>query len=271
MPCDDHASLLSDPDGSLIPDGFTLGGLLSEVSDPLIPVENSPVRGTDGFCDNAANDAIRILPAEIRISDAEVVLLRELRRAFSGEVISMKWDERFASLNVEPFVTDGIRSQGYAEFGLNSLLYLLQFAMHVPLSMLIVRFPEDRPGIGLVSTEITEVTITAMRSFYMQPDVCEVCFSNLAIGGRNILQEDDYGTYQWAEKQSDAEIRDDVAWSGDNHFCDYCWLYKNYVFTMLPAGSARRQRMLEEFPCRGVYESNLDSLYDAADNIGDFE
>ena len=126
LPCDDHASFLSDPDGSLIPDGFTLGGLLSEVSDPLIPwpvpVENSPVRGTDGFCDNAANDAIRILPAEITISGAEVVLLRELRKAFSGEIISMEWDERFASLDVETFVTDGIRSKGYLEFGLNSLL-----------------------------------------------------------------------------------------------------------------------------------------------------
>ena len=83
--------------------------------------------------------------------------------------------------------------------------------------------------------------------------------------------EGDLGTYQWGEKHCDADIRDEVAWSGDNYFCDYCWLYKNYVFFKLPAGSARRQRMLEEFPCRGVYESNIDSLYDAADNIGDFE
>ena len=53
-------------------------------------------------------------------SSSEIVWLRELRFAFSGNVISLKWDERFAALNVEAFVIDSIQSNGFAQFGYDS-------------------------------------------------------------------------------------------------------------------------------------------------------
>ena len=173
--------------------------------------------------------------------------IRELRHAISCQIISLEWDERFNSLNIDLSVMDGYRSKGYLEIGYDSLLYLLQFAMHVPLSLLTVRFPKDVAGIGLVTLQISEFAMKALRwRCYMEG--CDLCSSDLTIGGRNLLAEGAWGTGEYGEKQGDKEMRVEVAWSGENYFCDYCWFYKQYVFYSLPRSSTRRQLMLEEYP-----------------------
>ena len=233
--------------------------------DPSVPVEALPVQGYDKSGDIVARFPVCILPAAIVISAVEVVWIRQLRHALSGDIISLEWDERFASLNIDLSVMDGYRSKGYLEIGFDSLLYLLQFAIHVPLSSFTLRFPKDDAGIGLVIMQVSAIAIEVINSSSWFPHCCDVCFSDMTIGGSNLLEEGDWGTYQWGEMHGDEEITDSVAWSGENHFCDYCWFYKQYVFEHLSPSSTRRQLMLEEYPCRGAYSDKVDRLYVAAD------
>ena len=235
--------------------------------DPSVPVEALPVQGNDKSGDIVARFPVCILPAAIVISAVEVVWIRQLRHALSGDIICLGWDERFASLNIDLSVMDGYRSKGYLEIGFDSLLYLLQFAIHVPLSSFTLRFPKDDAGIGLVIMQVSAIAIEVINSSSWFPHCCDVCFSDMTIGGSNLLEEGDWGTSQWGEMHGDQEIIDSVAWSGENHFCDYCWFYKQYVFSHLSPSSTRRQLMLEEYPCRGAYSDNVDRLYDAADSV----
>ena len=118
---------------------------------PLVPVKAHPFQVNDKSGDIIARSSVCILPAAIVISAVEVVWIRQLRYAVSGNIISLEWDERFASLDIDLSVMDGYRSKGYLEIGIDSLLYLLQFAIHVPLSLLTLRFHE---GICMVTKHI---------------------------------------------------------------------------------------------------------------------
>ena len=227
--------------------------------DPSVPVETPPVQGNDKSGDIVPRSAFCILPADIETSTEGVVRIRELRYGTSGRIISLEWDERFACLNIDLSVMESYRSKGFLEIGYDILLYLLQFAMHVPLRLLTVQFPKEFAGIGIVTVLFPIEIINEEDDL----DCCELCFSDLTLGGRNMLDEGDWGTDEYFEKHGDKELLVDSGWwSGLNYFCDYCWFYKQYVFWYLPRGSTRRQRMLEEYPCRGAYSDNLDSLYE---------
>ena len=164
---------------------------------------------------------------------------------------------------VEASVIDSIKSNDFPQFGYDSLLYLLQFAIHAPLIMLSVRFPDNEPGIGLVFIEKSEVAIRMMRSCYGTPDTCELCLANLTTAGKHILFGGDWGTYEWGEKHKDDDIKGDVAWSGENEFCDHCWMYKTYVYAYLSEHSPLRQRLLEKFPCNETFCNYLTQLDEA--------
>ena len=93
---------------------------------PLVPVKALPFQVNEKSGDIMARSSVCILPAAIVISAVEVVWIRQLRYAVSGNIISLEWDERFASLDIDLSVMDGYRSKGYLEIGIDSLLYLLQ-------------------------------------------------------------------------------------------------------------------------------------------------
>ena len=86
---------------------------------------------------------------------------------------------------------DGYRSKGCLEIGYDSFLYLLQFAINVPLSLFTMRFRKDDAGIGLATVLFPIEIINSEREL----DCCDLCFSDLTIGGRNLLVAGMWGTF----------------------------------------------------------------------------
>ena len=71
---------------------------------------------------------------------------------------------------------------------------------------------------------------------------CECCFSDLRIAERRVLEENEYGTADWGYENSDEEIRECVAWSGRNDFCEMCYTLRAFVYVHLPDDSPRKQK-----------------------------
>ena len=74
----------------------------------------------------------------------------------------------------------------------------------------------------------------AFHAYYNRLLRCECCYSDLRIAGRRVLEENEYGTADWGYENSDEEIRECVAWSGGNEFCEMYYTLRAFVYALLP-------------------------------------
>ena len=80
------------------------------------------------------------------------------------------------------------------------------------------------------------------HDFHWRYDRCECCASDLRDAEQCVLEDNDYGTWDWGHENADKEIQEHVAWSGGNKFCKMCYTLRAFVYVHLSDDSPRRQK-----------------------------
>ena len=98
------------------------------------------------------------------------------------------------------------------------------------------------------------------------PGLCESCSCCIPEGEDVNLEDGKYGTYTWGIAHKDDDIRDHVAWGGDNLFCRACYVLQAHVAFMLPMDSKLRLNMTQGNRQLSLWLAALDAAHDMSES-----
>ena len=197
----------------------------------------------------ATNEVLDILPQEILLGSGETTTIQELLW-ISGEPV----------VPILPFMLFAKKVTG--RLPIAEWLYRLATFVCCPYELLTLRL-QDSYAYLIINVPVNWTLASSASSY--EPGRCETCMCSIPQGEEVTLEEGEYGTYAWGIAHKDDDIAEQVAWSGDNHFCRACFVLQAHIAFVLPMDNERRLNMTRGNRSLSLWLAALDAAYDMSE------